>query len=208
MPDIKLYNCDCLRFIESLPKSTIVVIDPPYGIKWNTDYTRFTLGFDIVRVHRKKVENDDKPFNPVPFLQFKKVVIFGANCFSNKLPCGSWFIWDKRFENGTAFLADGEVAWYSKGHGVYIKSIVQQGCIRPEPIRHPTQKPVKIMEWIIDKISRPEDVIFDGFMGSGTTGVACKLLRRNFIGCEINPEYFELAKRRIDNTEWGLFNSQ
>jgi DNA modification methylase len=61
------------------------------------------------------------------------------------------------------------------------------------------------MKWIIEKVSKPNDTIFDGFMGSGTTGVACKLLRRNFIGCEIDKNYFELAKKRIDSTEWGLF---
>jgi site-specific DNA-methyltransferase (adenine-specific) len=52
---------------------------------------------------------------------------------------------------------------------------------------------------------KPFDLSFDPFMGSGTTGVACKLLRRNFIGYEISKEYYELAKRRIDSTEWGLF---
>lgn len=61
------------------------------------------------------------------------------------------------------------------------------------------------MKWLIATYSNPNDTVFDPFMGSGTTGVACKLLRRNFIGCEIDPKYFELAKRRIDSTEWGLF---
>jgi hypothetical protein len=115
-------------------KGIVVVIDPPYGVDWDTDYRRFTTGFNVERKNHRKIRNDNNPFNPAPFLRFNKVVIFGANCFGNLLPCGSWFVWDKRFDNGTAFLADGEIAWYSKGHGVYIKSVTQQGCIRQEPI--------------------------------------------------------------------------
>src|SRR3989304_7385569 len=160
-PTIELYCGDCLEYMKSIPgKGVVVVIDPPYGVRWNTDYRRFTTGFNVEGQNHKKVEGDNQPFDPAPFLQFDKVVIFGANCFSNKLPCGSWFVWDKRFDNGTTFLADGEVAWDSKGTGVYIKSVTQQGCIRPEPIQHPTQKPVEIMKWIIEKITKPGDIIF------------------------------------------------
>lgn len=195
----KLYKGDWREFINSLdPKSINALIsDPPYGVDWDTDYTRFTSNASHLNKKRKSVKNDDKPFDPTPFMQFKKVVLFGANCFSDKLPKGSWFIWDKRFENGKAFLADGEAAWYNNGHGIYIKSVTQQGFVRPEPIEHPTQKPVKIMEWIIEKVTEPDDLVFDPFMGSGTTGVACINTGRRFIGCEIEPEYFAIAERRI-----------
>ena len=60
------------------------------------------------------------------------------------------------------------------------------------------------MKWIIEKYSKKGDSILDPFMGSGTTGVACKELGRNFIGIEIEPKYFEIAKRRIDNTMESL----
>jgi len=65
------------------------------------------------------------------------------------------------------------------------------------PRQHPTQKPQDLMEWIVRYWSWDNDVIFDPFMGSGTTGVACVETGRNFIGCEINPEYFAIAERRI-----------
>lgn len=63
--------------------------------------------------------------------------------------------------------------------------------------QHPTQKPVRLLERIIALVTQPGDTIFDPFMGSGTTGVACVQTGRNFIGCEIDPGYFEIAKRRI-----------
>ena len=62
---------------------------------------------------------------------------------------------------------------------------------------HPTQKPIALMEWCIKLFTNEGDTILDPFMGSGTTGVACARLNRNFIGIEINPQYFEIAQRRI-----------
>lgn len=67
--------------------------------------------------------------------------------------------------------------------------------------KHPTIKPIEIIERLVKNSSKENDTILDCFMGSGTTGVACKELNRNFIGIEINKEYFDIAKERIDNTE-------
>jgi DNA modification methylase len=71
--------------------------------------------------------------------------------------------------------------------------------------QHPAIFPEQLAKDHIESWSNSGDTIFDPFMGSGTTGVAAKLLRRNFIGCEISKQYFDLAKRRIDSTEWGMF---
>jgi site-specific DNA-methyltransferase (adenine-specific) len=196
---IQLHLGDCLDFLRTLEPGSVdaVVTDPPYGVDWDTDYTRFT-GLAENKTWRP-VANDCKPFDPTPWLTFKRVVMFGANAFSDKLPCGSWLVWDKRFDNDTAFLADGEAAWMNKGHGVYISPrITSQGFVRPEKRQHPTQKPVALMRWVIEKLNLPEGAtILDPYMGSGTTGVAAWQMRMNFIGCEIDPGYFEIARRRI-----------
>lgn len=71
--------------------------------------------------------------------------------------------------------------------------------------KHPTQKPTILMRWILEKFSEKGQVICDPFMGSGTTGVACKELNRNFIGIEINKEYFDIAQKRIANTQESMF---
>jgi DNA modification methylase len=62
---------------------------------------------------------------------------------------------------------------------------------------HKTQKPVSLMLWVLENYSKIGDTIFDPFMGSGTTGVACMQLGRNFIGCEIDPNYYAIAEKRI-----------
>lgn len=64
---------------------------------------------------------------------------------------------------------------------------------------HPTQKPIELMEWIIKSYTNEGDTVLDNTMGSGTTGVACKNLNRNFIGIEMDDKYFEIAKNRIQN---------
>lgn len=69
----------------------------------------------------------------------------------------------------------------------------------PEDRFHPTQKPVALMKWVLENYTNPGDTIFDPFMGSGTTGVACMQTGRKFIGCEIDEKYFAIAKKRIED---------
>lgn len=172
-----------------------VISDPPYGISHDTDYRRFTGG-NAPEKNYLAVHGDDRPFDPQPWLRFKRVILFGANCFAGKLPTGSWLVWDKRFSNGTAFLSDGEAAWMNKGHGVYICSITWQGYVRSEETRHPTQKPTELMAWCIEKAGNPETIL-DPYAGSGSTLVAAKKLGRHFLGFEISPEYCAISRRRL-----------
>ena len=65
---------------------------------------------------------------------------------------------------------------------------------------HPTEKPIELMKVLISNSSEQNDVVLDPFMGTGSCGVACKELRRDFIGVEIDKKYFDIAKERIENT--------
>jgi len=209
MDDVTLYLGDCLDILPTLGKVDAVVSDPPYGISWDTDYRRFKGGRkNAKRAEHKAIKNDDVIFNPAPFLSFQRVVFWGYPFFAQQVPVGTTLIWDKRFENGSAFLADAEIAWcksqYPKlghhmgGYGSYIFSQTWQGLVRSEPIEHPTQKPVKLMAWCLDKARVPTGAtVLDPYMGSGTTGVACVQTGRRFIGIEIDPTYFAIAERRI-----------
>jgi len=194
---ITIFCGDCREILPQLGRFDLLLTDPPYGVDFDTDYRRFTTGFNVERKAHKPVHDDNKPFDPTPFLQVgRKQVIWGANCFSSALPRGSWLVWDKRFKNGEAFLADAEAAWLSSGHGIYLYSVTQQGCIRPEPIQHPTQKPVAVMEWCLERANQPGTVI-DPFMGSGTSLVAAKNAGRIACGIEIEEKYCEIAAQRL-----------
>lgn len=218
---VQLYQGDCLKFMRTLPAGSVdaVVTDPPYGMNWNTDTTRFSGG-QAINGRRTQQEQgrgqgrddwgavigDNKTFDPTPWLDYPKVILWGSNHYAAALPVGTTLVWIKKADHlfGT-FLSDAEIGWQKGGHGVY--------CFRkqfPPPSRmyegggqvlHPTQKPIALMAWCIERISQPGDTILDPFMGSGTTGVACVQTGRNFIGCEIDPGYFDIVKKRIEQAE-------
>jgi DNA modification methylase len=179
-------------------KADMVFTDPPYGIDWNTDYTRFKGGLIPSENKYSKIQNDEKDFDPSFFLaMFDKCLFFGANCFSDKLPKGNWIIWDKRFENNKAFLADAEVAWYNGSGAVYILKETHQGFVSSDKKRfHPTQKPVKLIEQIFEKINAPM-FLFDPYSGSGSTMVASHQLKRKCYGMELDPKYCQVIVDRM-----------
>jgi site-specific DNA-methyltransferase (adenine-specific) len=198
---IQLYCGDCLKILPEIGKVDAVITDPPYGMNWNGKVTVGKNG------HGKKgqrfghygvtIANDDKPFDPSPFLGFKTVIMFGYNHFADKLPKGTLWVWLKRYDDGfEKYLSDAEIAWMNRGHGIYCKRSTEMQATANQRT-HPTQKPVEIMKWLIEKNTNGSDTILDPFMGSGTTGIACIRTGRKFIGIEISPEYFEIAKERI-----------
>jgi len=86
----------------------------------------------------------------------------------------------------------------SKSNVYYPKNLINISNASQKGKQHPTQKPVALMEYLIKTYTNEEEVVFDGFMGSGTTGVACQNLNRNFIGIELDETYFNIAKERIE----------
>ena len=205
--DCVLHLGDCLEILPTLPRVDAVITDPPYGMGWNTDSTRFSGG-ERNFTHRNNndgrndwgsIRNDDRPFDPAPFLGFGRVIFFGWNHFAARLPVGTTLVWIKKPEHlfGT-FLSDAELAWMNTGHGVYCK-FDNGNLANARQKHHPTQKPVPLMKWCIEKAKvGVGGTILDPYMGSGTTGVACVELGRKFIGIEIDEKYFDIACRRIE----------
>ncbi len=205
--DCTLYlgdNHELLSLIgrDLLPSRMSIVSDPPYGMGWNTNTSRFSGG-DKESISRRgqgrsdwgTVTNDDEPFDPSPFLDYEHVILWGANHYAARLPVGTTLVWIKRLDPAFgSFLSDVEIAWEQGGHGVYCYRDLSGYASALQRV-HPTQKPVGLMEWCI---GRTAGVICDPFMGSGTTGVACVNLGRKFIGIEIEPKYFDIACRRVE----------
>lgn len=198
---IVIYHGDCREILPSL-KADVVVTDPPYGMNWNVDTSRFSGGnSDSVfrrgggRSDRAAVHADDEPFDPSPFLSFDEAILFGCNHFAARLPVGTTLVWIKRFDEGFgSFLSDAELAWMKGGHGVYCyRDTSMSGEARTRA--HPTQKPLPLMRWCIEKTTG--GTILDPFMGSGTTLRAAKDLGRRAIGIEIEERYCEIAAKRL-----------
>jgi DNA modification methylase len=179
-----------------------VVTDPPYGMDWNTDHSRFTQGQNgtggkHTRVD-KRIEGDAEDFDPTHLLQYERVIIWGMQHFPNRLQRGSVLVWVKKYPDayGT-FLSDADLAWMKGGCGVYVSKVMHPAKHQSEKC-HPTQKPVPLMAWCIEKTKLPKgSTILDPYMGSGTTGLAAIRLGMNFIGIERDAAHYKTACERI-----------
>jgi site-specific DNA-methyltransferase (adenine-specific) len=209
---VTLYHGDCLEILPTLTGVDAVVTDPPYGMKWNTDSTRFSGGTSGAARYRGMgrddfgdIAADDQPFDPATWLDFPRVILFGANHYAARLPVGTTLVWLKKADHlfGT-FLSDAEIAWMKGGYGVYCfrkqfppSSRIQEGGIKGRTV-HPTQKPIVLMRWCIERLKlKPNSLILDPYMGSGTTGVAALQSGHRFIGIELDERYCEIAAKRI-----------
>jgi len=208
-----LYLGDCREILPTLAGVDAIVTDPPYGIKHSGSSKRFSGG-NTARghngrggAHHGQIKGDDAPFDPSHLLQAGRVqVIFGCNNFMQHLGPGSLLVWAKRRPHayGT-FLADGEVAWLSKGRGIYMmektfagSSAAMEAGFEPHASSaHPFQKPISVMEWCIGFCADAQ-VICDPYMGSGTTGIAAASQGRRFVGIEVEAKYFDIACWRLD----------
>lgn len=201
----RLIRGDCLEVLPTLGKVDAVVTDPPYGVNNDCDYTRFTGGLAPNHHHHHGIYGDDKPFDPSPWLEFPEVILWGYQHFARSLPTGTVLVWNKKAPNqlGT-FLSDCELAWMKGGVGVYLHNHIWHGFDRQTErggtVLHPSQKPVALLEWCLRKIDG--ETILDPYMGSGTTLVAAVRAGRSAIGIEIEPRYFDIACRRIEEA-WG-----
>jgi site-specific DNA-methyltransferase (adenine-specific) len=190
---ITIYHADCHEIVPSLPISDIdlVLTDPPYGMNYDTDGSRFTLGGRSF----PPVIGDDKPFDPSFLLRFRNLVLWGFNHFPDFLKAGGAFVWIKRSDAALGkFLSDAEIAWNSSGCGVY----AYRDTSFPISANrfHPTQKPVGLMAWCLGFYPTAQTIL-DPFMGSGTTLIAAKNAGKQVIGIEIEERYCEIAAKRL-----------
>ena len=198
--DATLYLGDCLEILPSLGKVDAVVTDPPYGIG-ETNERAQSRGKLARPVDYGHFEWDSAACSPLQVQAMRDAsdwqIIFGGNYFELP-PTSCWLIWDK--QNGSNDFADCELAWTNLNKAVRRIYWRWNGMIRKgSDIReHPTQKPVGVMEWCIGHLPDSDGVICDPFMGSGTTGVACAKMGRKFIGIELEPKYFDIACKRIE----------
>lgn len=199
--DVQLYLGDCLEVLPTLEAGSVdaVITDPPYGIgesgKRNVtrqnlapvrDYGNYGWDEKWTRVHIDMLVKASR-----------QQVIFGGNYYADWLPpSSSWIVWDK---DNTGDFADCELAWTSHKKAIRKFTWRWNGFIKEKPEQrfHPTQKPLALMQWIVENYTELNDLIADPAMGSGTTGVACIKTGRRFIGIEIDEGYFEIAKQRI-----------
>jgi site-specific DNA-methyltransferase (adenine-specific)/modification methylase len=187
--------------LPTLGKVDAVVTDPPYGIGEAAGANKSRSKLAIAKDYgNRSWDNEPITAHHINLIgdASRWHIIFGGNYFDLP-PSRCWLVWDKL--NGGNCFADCELAWTNLNKAVRRIQYRWNGMIRQnnEPRGdHPTQKPVGVMTWCIEQLPAGCNTILDPFMGSGTTGVACVKLGRKFIGIELDPEYFDIACRRIE----------
>ena len=192
--DARLILARCEDVMSTLSAIGSVVTDPPYGIK--RDGQRKSsgthggrkaydfLGWDAARP-------DLATFNMILAIA-PQTIIWGGNYFADLLPpAAGWLVWDK---GQRINQSDGELAWTNIGGALRIWE-QNRVALLTDGAEHPTQKPVQLMRWCVEKTS---GTVLDPFAGSGSTGVACARLGRRFIGIEREERYFNIMCRRIE----------
>lgn len=204
--DATLYLGDCLTVAPDL-EADAVITDPPYGINLHalcgTGRERVVVRDVPLDV---KIVGDDQPFDPAPFLRFKKAILWGGIHFASRLPENRcWLIWDKRDGSTPDNQADCELAWTNLPGPARLWVQKWRGFVRAGeenlsngPKLHPAQKPVALLSWCIQQAKlQPGSAIFDPYMGSGSVGVSAARAGHRYIGCEIEKRYFDIACERL-----------
>jgi len=185
----------------------LAIVDPPYGIDL-TNQSQGKGGGVAKKIEYKKTDWDKYSPNIEYFKELKRVsknqIIWGANHFISKIPFDSscWIVWDK--DNGDTDFADCELAWSSFKTSVRkVKwkwsGMLQQNMKNKEVRIHPTQKPIYLYKWILEKYAKQGDKILDTHLGSGSIAIACHDLDYDLTACELDTEYFDAAMKRINN---------
>lgn len=191
---------DCREVLPALPKFDAVVTDPPYGIGADKAASK-NEGKWGWKFHGDTDWDGEAPERAV-FDTMRAIsdeqIIWGGNYFTDKLPpTMRWLVWDKGQRDFS--LADCEFAWSSQWKAARIFDYPRGTALAAAPKEHPTQKPVELMRWCLSFLPEAQTIL-DPFAGTGTTGVAALLEGRSFVGIEKDPSYFEIALRRLRET--------
>jgi site-specific DNA-methyltransferase (adenine-specific) len=185
----------------------LAIVDPPYGIREDgaknhsrgkaTKATLYTPKYWDTTTASKKYFKELRRIS-------KNQIIWGANHFIENLMAKNsscWIVWDK---DNTGDFADCELAWTSFKTAVrkfeFRWNGMLQGDMKNKEIRiHPTQKPVALYKWLLDKYAKEGDKILDTHLGSGSIAIACHDYGFELTACELDKEYFDKAMQRINN---------
>ena len=209
---LTITNEDNMQLMARYPDNyfDLAIVDPPYGIGFAGFDKHYGGGKAKAKttLHKPFAGGDKKSPDNEYFIELfrisKNQIIWGANHFISKIPFDSscWVIWNKI--NGDNPFADAELAWTSFETAVRVFEFKWQGMLQgdmknKETRIHPTQKPVALYKWLLDKYAQQGNKILDTHLGSGSIAIACHDYGFDLTACELDKEYFDKAMQRIIN---------
>ena len=208
MSESIVYNCDCMEYMKTLPDKAfdLAIVDPPYSIdsvkgnSTNGRKARFSQGAGKLKnrfLNKSSLDWDIAPtqeyFDEL-FRISKNQIIWGGNYF-NLPPTRGIVCWDKKqpWEN----FSQWEMAWTSFDKPAKMFRLAATARSKEDVKIHPTQKPVRLYEWLLTTFARERERVIDTHVGSGSSRIACYKLGFDYVGCEINKEYFDAQEQRF-----------
>ncbi len=204
------FNTDCMEGMKQIPDKyfDLAIVDPPYGIGESGAKNKTRTGGLAKPKDYKAFHGDDlKPPDGEYFKELMRVsknqIIWGSNHFISRIPYDSscWIVWDK--DNGETDFADCELAWSSFRTAVRQFRFKWQGMLQgnmknKEYRIHPTQKPVALYKWLLKNYAKPGDKILDTHVGSASSLIACHDLGFEYLGFELDTDYYRMATERLE----------
>jgi len=202
---INLHHADCMQALRQMSDNQydFAIVDPPYGINIVSRMAQSQSSSSMYTSSSAVYQHDTEWDSAIPsaeyFEQIQRVsrhqVIWGGNYFLDHLGAARcMLIWDKK--NGTNPLADAELAWTNLDRPVRRFTMHHFESGYDKKI-HPTQKPVRLYEWILETFAKPTDTILDTHLGSGSIALACHNTGHSLDAYEIDAEYHAAAQARL-----------
>jgi site-specific DNA-methyltransferase (adenine-specific) len=198
---IRITNEDNMEMMARYPDNyfDLAIVDPPYGIDWMEQVKNPNKDKNWKQYENKDWDNSipSEEYFKELFRVSKNQIIWGGNYmtdFLNPSPC--WVIWDKKQEfSGAVF----EMAWTSFNSPAKAFRMSRIEAYGNDIKIHPTQKPVALYKWLLDKYAKPGDKILDTHLGSGSIAIACHDYGFDLTACELDEDYYNSAIKRIKN---------
>lgn len=195
---VNFFNTDCVSFMKSKPDKfyNLAIIDPPYGINFAKQHTG--KGWTI-----RESKDWDKGIPPPEYWErlfrvSKNQVVWGGNYMTEFLPPSmGWIFWDKGQRDFS--FADGELAWTSFNKALRVYEYSRAKLNNNRRGLHPTEKPIELYRWILNRYAKPNDKILDTHGGSMSSAIACDMEGYDLDICEIDKDYFNAGVKRFEN---------
>lgn len=204
--DFGFYNMDCMDGMKQFPDKffDLAIVDPPYGL--GIDGQKESISKNPKHNRKQHIRKSwdssipDKDYFYELFRVSKNQIIWGANYFVKYLNTGTkgWIVWDKGQHGLT--MSDCELAFSSFNCPTRVK-IINRVELLHEGTIHPTQKPIKLYEWLLNNYAKPGDKILDTHVGSASSLIACHKLGFEYVGFELDTDYFKAASDRLAAVE-------
>ena len=203
---------DCMDKNTGLPSYPdkffdLAIVDPPYGIEDKISIGGGSHTKNRSKFHQRYRENNKSwdAFRPTNeywrqvLRVSKNQIVFGANYFSSNLPVSrGWIFWHKQGEKMSSVndeliytSFDVSIKTFSRCHGM------DKGFLADHKVFHPTTKPVRIYKWLLENYAKPGQLILDTHVGSASSLIACESMGFDYVGFEIDPDYYAAAKNRM-----------